>query len=358
MNSPQCGSEAVSDGTRMAATLSPPGGVTGKARIRVPASNASTGAPRSPEIRDRLWGELRERPFPERREGLAGPRLLERGERDRVNGRAAGDEGRELLKHLLVRAAVREPKEDARPEIRGPGRCGGTFLLHPVRDEIGDVVGRARRRRGSRSRPGRRSRRGRRRRRGRGIPPAQRRRRHREGVAAARRRGRDPVRVRGRSVQERDRRFADRDPVAGRERGGADDRAVEGDVGAGSRSENVEPKLVTDHRDPGVPSENTPGAHDEVVARRSANVNDIAMNFPDFRLAAGLPDLEAQHGSKPPGNAGPSVEQQDPSTPPVLCVRRRQDLNGRSLRTIRGQEDTWHAPPPRPLRSDPRTTGT
>ena len=47
MNSPQCGSEAVSDGTRMAATLSPPGGVTGKARIRVPASNASTGAPRS-----------------------------------------------------------------------------------------------------------------------------------------------------------------------------------------------------------------------------------------------------------------------------------------------------------------------
>ena len=125
-------------------------------------------------------------------------------------------------------------------------------------------------------------------------------RREREGVPPARGRGRHPVRVRGGAVQERDRGLADVDPVPRSESRRLDDRPVERDVRSRSTSEHLEPELFARDGDWGMPSEHTAGAHDEVISRRGADMDDISMDFADFRFAARLADLETQHGNCPP----------------------------------------------------------
>jgi hypothetical protein len=49
-----------------------------------------------------------------------------------------------------------------------------------------------------------------------------------------------------------------------------------------------------------VPAEHAAGAHNEIIARRSANVDDIPMDLANFRFAARLADFKAQHGTDPP----------------------------------------------------------
>ena len=68
----------------------------------------------------------------------------------------------------------------------------------------------------------------------------------------------------------------------------------------GRAPEDLEAKLLARHGDPGVPAEYTAGAHNEIIARRSANVDDIPMDLANFRFAARLADFKAQHGTDPP----------------------------------------------------------
>ena len=57
-----------------------------------------------------------------------------------------------------------------------------------------------------------------------------------------------------------------------------------------------------------MPPENTSGPDDQVVSRRSAEVDHVPVDLPDLRLATRLADLEAEHVSGPPAREGVPLE--------------------------------------------------